>query len=130
MTRLTSDVDALNQLFTEGIADLLGDLMISVTIIVVMLWMDVRLTIISLLTVPLLFAATTWFRKGARRGYELERTCIARINAFLHEHLAGAQTVLSCNAEAKSLGTFDHINEEYRRANIDTIFYYAVFFPL
>jgi ATP-binding cassette subfamily B protein len=130
MTRLTSDVDALNQLFTEGVTDLLGDLVIIVTIIVVMLWMDVRLTLISLLTVPLLFAATTWFRKGARRGYEMVRTRIARINAFLQEHFAGAQTVQIFNAEAKSLREFDRINEEYRRANIDTIFYYAVFFPL
>ena len=130
MTRLTNDVDALNQLFTEGVTDLLGDLVIIVTIIVVMLWMDVRLTLISLLTVPLLFAATTWFRKGARRGYDLVRTRIARINAFLQEHFAGAQTVQIFNAETKSLRTFDRINEDYRRANIDTIFYYAVFFPL
>jgi len=130
MTRLTNDVDALNQLFTEGVTDLMGDLVIIVTIIVVMSWMDVRLTLISLLTVPLLFAATTWFRKGARRGYEMVRTRIARINAFLQEHFAGAQTVQIFNAESKSLGTFDRINEEYRRANIDTIFYYAVFFPL
>lgn len=130
MTRLTSDVDALNQLFTEGVTDLLGDLVIIATIIVVMLWMDVKLTLVTLLTVPLLFAATTWFRKGARRGYELVRTRIARINAFLQEHFAGAQTVQIFNAETKSLRTFDRINEEYRRANIDTIFYYAVFFPL
>ncbi|HEX3183680.1 MAG TPA: ABC transporter ATP-binding protein [Pyrinomonadaceae bacterium] len=130
MTRLTSDVDALNQLFTEGVTDLMGDLVIIVTIIVVMLWMDVRLTVISLLTVPLLFAATTWFRKGARRGYELVRTRIARINAYLQEHFAGAQTVQIFNAETKSLRAFDRINEDYRRANIDTIFYYAVFFPL
>ena len=130
MTRLTNDVDALNQLFTEGVTDLLGDLVIIVTIIIVMLWMDVRLTLISLLTVPMLFAATTWFRKGARRGYDLVRTRIARINAFLQEHFAGAQTVQIFNAETKSLRTFDRINEDYRRANIDTIFYYAVFFPL
>ena len=130
MTRLTNDVDSLNQLFTEGVTDLLGDLVIILTIIVVMLWMDVRLTLISLVTVPMLFAATTWFRKGARRGYDLVRTRIARINAFLQEHFAGAQTVQIFNAETKSLRTFDRINEEYRRANIDTIFYYAVFFPL
>ena len=55
--------------------------------------MDVRLTLVTLLTVPLLFAATTWFRKGARRGYDMVRTRIARINAFLQEHFAGAQTV-------------------------------------
>jgi ATP-binding cassette subfamily B multidrug efflux pump len=130
MTRLTNDVDALNQLFTEGVTDLLGDLVIILTIISVMLWMDVKLTLVTLLTVPMLFAATTWFRKGARRGYDLVRTRIARINAFLQEHFAGAQTVQIFNAEAKSLRTFDRINDEYRRANIDTIFYYAVFFPL
>ena len=130
MTRLTTDVDSLNQLFTEGVTDLLGDLVMIVAIISVMLWMDVKLTLVSLLTVPLLFAATTWFRKGARKGYDLVRTRIARINAFLQEHFAGAQTVQIFNAEAKSLRTFDRINDEYRRANVDTIFYYAVFFPL
>jgi len=130
MTRLTSDVDALNELFTAGVTDLLGDLVMIVAIISVMLWMDVRLTFVTLLTVPLLFGATTWFRRGARRGYDLVRTRIARINAFLQEHFAGAQTVQIFNAVAKSVDTFERINDEYRRANIDTIFYYAVFFPL
>lgn len=130
MTRLTSDVDALNELFTQGVTDLLGDLVMIVAIISVMLYMDVKLTLVTLLTVPLLFAATTWFRRGARKGYDLVRTRLARINAFLQEHFAGAQTVQIFNAEDKSLRTFDRINDEYRRANIDTIFYYAVFFPL
>lgn len=130
MTRLTNDVDALNELFTQGVTDVLGDLVMIVAIIGVMLWMDVRLTLITLLTVPLLFAATTWFRKGARRGYDMVRTRIARINAFLQEHFAGAQTVQIFNAEAKSLHKFDVINSDYRQANLDTIFYYAVFFPL
>ena len=130
MTRLTSDVDALNELFTAGVTDLLGDLVKIVAIVGLMLWMDPRLTLVSLLTVPLLFGATSWFRKGARRGYDMVRTRLARINAFLQEHFAGAQTVQIFNAEAKSLSTFDRINNEYRRANIDTIFYYAIFFPL
>jgi len=130
MTRLTTDVDSLNQLFTEGVTDLLGDLVMIGAIITVMMWTDPKLTLVSLLTVPLLFAATTWFRRGARKGYDLVRTRIARINAFLQEHFAGAQTVQIFNAEAKSLSKFDHINEDYRKANIDTIFYYAVFFPL
>jgi len=130
MTRLTTDVDALNELFTQGVTDLLGDLVMIAAIITMMLWMDVRLTLVTLLTVPLLFAATTWFRKGARRGYDMVRTRIARINAFLQEHFAGAQTVQIFNAERKSLKKFQGINEEYRRANIETIFYYAVFFPL
>jgi len=130
MTRLTTDVDALNELFTQGVTDLLGDLVMIVAIIAVMVWMDVRLTLVTLLTVPMLFAATTWFRKGARRGYDMVRTRIARINAFLQEHLAGAQTVQIFNAERKSLNQFKEINAEYRQANIETIFFYAVFFPL
>jgi ATP-binding cassette subfamily B protein len=130
MTRLTSDVDSLNELFTAGVTDLLGDLVKIVAIVSLMVWMDPRLTLVSLLTVPLLFGATTWFRKGARKGYDMVRTRLARINAFLQEHFAGAQTVQIFNAESKSLNTFDRINDEYRRANIDTIFYYALFFPL
>jgi len=130
MTRLTADVDALNELFTSGVTDLLGDLVMIVAIIAVMIWMDVRLTLVTLLTVPMLFAATTWFRKGARHGYDLVRTRIARIFAFLQEHFSGAQTVQIFNAEAKSLRRFAKINDEHRKANIDTIFYYAVFFPL
>ena len=130
MTRLTTDVDALNELFTQGVTDLLGDLVMIVAIVSMMLWMDVKLTLMTLLTVPMLFAATTWFRRGARKGYDMVRTRIARINAFLQEHFAGAQTVQIFNAEAKSLRKFDEINDDHRRANIDTIFYYAVFFPL
>jgi len=130
MTRLTSDVDSLNELFTAGITDLLGDLVMIFAIIAVMLWMDVRLTLVTLLTVPMLWAATTWFRKGARKGYDMVRTRIARINAFLQEHFAGAQTVQIFNAEVKSIYKFDEINADYRKANIDTVFYYAVFFPL
>ena len=130
MSRLTADVDALNELFTSGVTDLLGDLVMIAGIIAVMVWMDLRLTLVSLLTVPLLFIATTWFRKGARRGYDAVRTRLARIYAFLQEHFSGAQTVQIFNAEAKSLARFAGINDQHRKANIDTIFYYAVFFPL
>ena len=130
MTRLTSDVDSLNELFTAGIIDLLGDLVMIVAIIGVMLWMDVRLTMVTLLTVPMLWAATTWFRKGARKGYDMVRTRIARINSFLQEHFSGAQSVQIFNAEIKSIKKFREINADYRKANIDTIFYYAIFFPI
>ena len=130
MTRLTSDVDALNELFTSGVIDLLGDLVMIVAIMAIMFWMDVRLTLVALLTVPMLFAATSWFRRGARRGYDMVRTRLARINAFLQEHFSGAQTVQIFNAEEKSRSQFHKINDDHRNANIDTIFYYAVFFPL
>jgi ATP-binding cassette subfamily B protein len=130
MTRLTSDVDALNELFTSGVIEVLGDVVMIVAIICMMVWMDWRLTLVTLITVPLLFAATTWFRKHARRGYDMVRTRLARINAFLQEHISGAQTVQIFNGEVKSRQAFHVINDEHRNANIDTIFYYAVFFPL
>jgi ATP-binding cassette subfamily B protein len=130
MTRLTSDVDALNELFTAGVTEVLGDLVVIGAIVGIMLWMDWRLTLATLVTVPLLLAATTWFRKHARRGYDLVRTRLARINSFLQEHLSGAQTVQIFNRERKSREQFHDLNDEYRRANVETIFYYAVFFPL
>src|SRR5438105_12342604 len=111
MTRLTADVDALNELFTSGVTDLIGDLVMILAIMAVMTYMDWRLTLVSLLTVPMLFAATTWFRKGARKGYDLVRTRIARIYAFLQEHFSGAQTVQIFNAELKSIQRFERINE-------------------
>ncbi len=130
MTRLTSDVDALNELFTSGVTDVLGDVVLIFAIIGVMLWMDWQLTLVTLTTVPMLFAATNWFRKHARRGYDRVRTRIARINAFLQEHISGAQTVQIFNAEEKSRRQFHVINDDHRNANIETIFYYSVFFPL
>lgn len=130
MTRLTSDVDALNELFTSGVIDVLGDIVMIFAIVGMMLWMDWKLTLVALVTVPLLILATSWFRKGARRGYDRVRTRLARINAFLQERISGAQTVQIFNAERKSLKQFDHINDDYRNANVETIYYYAVFFPL
>ena len=130
MTRLTSDVDALNELFTSGVTDVLGDLLTIFIIIAIMLAMDWRLTLITLVTVPLLFAATSWFRKHARRGYDAVRTRLARINSFLQEHISGAQTVQIFNRERKSERKFHELNDDYRNANVETVFYYAVFFPL
>src|SRR5918911_1497388 len=130
MTRLTSDVDSLNEVFTSGVIEGLGDVVMVFAIIGFMAWMDWRLTLVALITVPLLFAATTWFRKHARRGYDMVRTRLARINSFLQEHISGAQTVQIFNREAKSLRQFHEANDDYRNANVETIFYYAVFFPL
>lgn len=130
MTRLTSDVDALNELFTSGIIELLGDVVMIVAIITIMLTMDWRLTLVTLVTVPLLYFATKWFRKHAQIGYDAVRTRLARLNSFLQEHLSGAQVVQIFNREARARKDFHDINDDYRKANIDTIFYYAVFFPL
>src|SRR6188508_3079451 len=89
ITRLTSDVDALNELFTSGVIDVLGDLVVIFAIIGWMFALDWKLAIVSLVTVPLLFTATNWFRKNARTGFDKVRTRNARLNAFLQEYLSG-----------------------------------------
>ncbi len=130
ITRLTSDVDALNELFTSGVIDVLGDLVIIIAIIAWMFALDWKLAIVSLVTVPLLFAATNWFRKHARIGFDKVRTRNARLNAFLQEFISGAQTVQTMNAEERAQAKFREINDSYRQANIETIYYYAIFYPL
>jgi len=130
ITRITSDVDALNELFTSGVIDVLGDLVIIFAIIAQMFWYDWKLALVSLITVPLLFAATNWFRKRARVGFDKVRTRTARLNAFLQEHISGAQTVQLFNAEAKAQKNFHDINDDYRAANIETVYYYSVFYPM
>lgn len=130
ITRLTSDVDALNELFTSGVIDVLGDLVVIFAIVGMMFWLDWKLAIASLITVPLLFAATNWFRKHAREGFDRVRTRNAKLNAYLQEFISGAQTVQLMNAEPKAKKGFHEINDDYRQANIETIYYYSVFYPL
>jgi ATP-binding cassette, subfamily B, multidrug efflux pump len=130
ITRLTTDVDSLNELFTSGLVEVLGDIVLIAGALGMMFYFDWRLAIVSLLVVPLLIAATAWFRRGAREGFRQVRTKIARLNAFTQEHISGAQTVQLFNREEKSFRQFSEINASYRQANIDTIFYYAVFYPI
>jgi ATP-binding cassette subfamily B multidrug efflux pump len=130
ITRLTTDVDSLNELFTSGLVEVLGDIVLIAGALGMMFYFNWRLAIVSLLVVPLLIAATAWFRRGAREGFRQVRTKIARLNAFTQEHISGAQTVQLFNREEKAFKQFSEINASYRQANIDTIFYYAVFYPI
>jgi ATP-binding cassette subfamily B protein len=130
ITRLTTDVDSLNELFTAGLVEVLGDIVLIAAALGMMFYFNWKLAIVSLTVVPLLIAATAWFRRGAREGFRQVRTKIARLNAFTQEHISGAQTVQLFNREERAFGQFSEINGAYRQANIDTIFYYAVFYPL
>ncbi|MDQ3012168.1 MAG: ABC transporter ATP-binding protein/permease [Acidobacteriota bacterium] len=130
ITRLTTDVDSLNELFTSGLVEVLGDIVLIAGALGMMFYFNWKLAIVSLLVVPLLWGATMWFRKGAREGFRQVRTKIARLNAFTQEHISGAQVVQLFNREEKALQQFSDINAAHRQANIDTIFYYAVFYPL
>ena len=130
ITRLTTDVDSLNELFTAGLVEVLGDVVLIAGALGMMFYFNWKLAIVSLMVVPLLWAATMWFRKGAREGFRQVRTKIARLNAFTQEHISGAQVVQLFNREQKALDQFSEINAAHKQANLDTIFYYAVFYPL
>lgn len=130
ITRLTNDVDSLNELFTSGLVEVLGDLVLIAGALGMMLYYSWSLSLVSLTVVPLLVIATAWFQRGARKGFREVRARIARLNAFTQEHLSGAQTVQLFNREAKAFSQFSEINHAHRQANVDTVFYYAVFYPL
>ena len=129
MTRLTTDVDALNEMFTAGVIAIFGDIAMIFYIIIFMFQVNWRLALVSFSILPLLVILTTWFRIGARSSFREVRVRIARINAFLQEHITGMPVVQLFNREEKEMRQFDSINDRHRKANIDTIFYYAVFYP-
>lgn len=129
VTRVTTDVDALNEMFTAGIVSIFGDLMVLFGIVVVLFWLDWRLALVAFAIVPLLFALTFWFRVRVRESFREVRVKIARINAFLQEHVTGMSVVQLFNREARAYQDFEGINAEHRDVNVRSIFYYAVFFP-
>src|SRR5690606_1692385 len=129
MTRVTSDVDVLNELFSAGVIAIFGDVFTLAGIMIVMLTMDWRLALASFLVLPLIVVITQWFRRNVRESYRQVRMWIARINAFLQENLTGMSTVQLFRREALNAEQFDGINDRHRAANIDSIFYYATFYP-
>lgn len=130
ITRMTNDVDVLNELFTSGVVNIVGDLVSLLGIIGIMLWLDWRLALVSFAVVPVLFAATLWFKRRVRGTYRKVRTALARINAFLQEHLTGMAIVQVFVQEERKAGEFDERNREHLEANLASIFYYAVYYPL
>jgi ATP-binding cassette subfamily B protein len=129
MTRVTTDVDVLNDMFTSGVVTVFGDVFTLVGIMAVMLTMDWRLALVAFAVLPLIGIVTQWFRRNVREYYRRVRLWIARINAFLQEHITGMSTLQLFRREAQSYAQFEKINREHRDANIDSIFYYAVFYP-
>jgi ATP-binding cassette subfamily B multidrug efflux pump len=129
VTRVTTDVDALNELFTSGLVELVGDVVLVFGIIGVLVWLDWRLALISFAIVPLLAMLTLWFRERVRQSFREVRVRIARINAYLQEHITGMPVVQLFGREAAAYRQFAEINDAHRVANVRSIFYYAIFFP-
>jgi ATP-binding cassette, subfamily B, multidrug efflux pump len=129
MTRVTTDVDAVNELFTAGVVTVFGDLFTLFGIMGVMLAMNWRLALVTFSVIPLFFVVTNWFRRGARDSFREVRRWIARINAFLQENLTGMSTVQLFRREERNAAQFAAINRAHTDANLRSIFYYAVFYP-
>ncbi len=129
VTRVTTDVDALNEMFTAGLVSIFGDLMLLAGIVIVLFWFDWRLALVAFSIIPLLFWLTSWFRARVRESFRTVRVKVARINAFLQEHITGMPVVQMFNGEERAYAEFDRVNAEHRDYNVKSIFYYAVFFP-
>jgi ATP-binding cassette subfamily B protein len=129
MTRVTTDVDVLNDLFSAGVVAIFGDVFTLAGIMIVLVVMDWRLALLAFSVLPLIVLITQWFRRHVRDSYRTVRLWIARINAFLQENITGMATVQLFLRERRNFDQFDEINATHRDANIDSIFYYAVFYP-
>src|SRR6478752_6263518 len=129
MTRVTTDVDVLNDMFTAGVVSIFGDVFTLLGIMIVLVSMDWRLALVTFAVLPLIVLVTQWFRRNVRESYRTVRMWVARINAFLQEHITGMSTVQLFRREARTFERFDEINRRHRDANIDSILYYAVFYP-
>jgi ATP-binding cassette subfamily B protein len=129
ITRVTNDIEVLNDMFSSGIVMVFSDVFTIIGILYFMFSMNWQLAIISLSVLPLLFYGTFLFRKKAREAYREVRLQIARINTFMQEHITGMMVDQVFNREAKSYNQFDGINAAHRDANIKSIFYYALFYP-
>jgi len=130
LTRATSDVAVLNDLFAQGVVDIFADMVLLTGIVAAWFWFDWRLALLLILTGPLLGVAAYNFRIRARTAYRAVRVRIAALNAYLQENLAGIRTVQAFNRERLNQEKFAEMNAPYRDAQLDTVKYYARFFPI
>lgn len=129
-TRTINDIEAINDIFSEGIISIVADVLMILAILGVMFYEDWRLTLISLSPFPVLILATWWFKESVNKSFHRVRNAVAALNAFVQEHITGMLIVQAFSAENREFGKFRTINKDHRKANIDAIFAYSVFFPV
>ncbi|SEN61311.1 ATP-binding cassette, subfamily B [Chitinophaga rupis] len=129
-TRTINDIEAINDVFSEGIISIVADLLMIVAILVVMFAEDWRLTLISLSPFPVLIIATWMFKESVNKSFHAVRNAVAALNAFVQEHITGMVVVQAFSAEKREYARFKNINKEHRKANIQAIFAYSVFYPV
>src|SRR5437588_11622282 len=130
VTRVTSDVDALNEMFTAGVVSIFEDIFVLLGIIVIMLRMQWKLALLTFAVLPLIFLATMMFRKKVRESYRRIRTAIARINSYLQEHVSGIVVLQLFNRERRSFKEFEKVNAQHMEAYKDAIMAHAVYYPV
>ena len=130
VTRTVSDIEVIADIFSEGLIVIVGDILQIVTIIGVMLYVDWRLTLISLSVMPLLMIATYVFKEKTKKAFQEVRTEVSRINTFLQEHITGMKIVQIFAREKQEMENFKKINRLHRDAHIRSVLYYSVFFPV
>jgi len=130
VTRTVSDIETIADIFSQGLLVIIAELLKLIVVIILMFYTDWRLTIIALLTVPILLLATSWFKKNIKRTFQDVRAQISNLNTFIQEHIVGINIIQIFNRENAEYQKFLEINSKHRDANIKGIFYYAVFFPI
>ncbi|MGK7313389.1 MAG: ABC transporter ATP-binding protein [Candidatus Longimicrobiales bacterium M2_2A_002] len=129
MTRVTNDVEVLNQLFSSGIVTVFGDVFTLIFIVGVMLWLDWKLALVAFAVMPFVVAVAFVFRARVREAYRDIRVRLARINSFLQERITGVSVVQIFGREDETGEKFGEINDSHLRAHLRSITYYALFFP-
>ena len=129
MTRLTNDVDALNELLTSGAVAIFGDVFILAGIVGVLLALNWRLALVTFTIMPVLVILMGYFRGAMRDAYRQVRTRLSRLNAYIAENISGTMVVQLFNREERNFRAFDLLNEEYTEANLRSLFYFALFYP-
>jgi ATP-binding cassette subfamily B multidrug efflux pump len=129
-TRTINDIEAINEIFAEGLVPIIADLLSIVCVLTYMFSVDPQLTLIALVPFPIIIIATYIFKESINKSFFRVRNAVSALNAFVQEHLTGMQVVQAFAADDKEFGKFQEINKEHRNSNIKAIFAYSVFFPI
>ncbi|MBK6373701.1 MAG: ABC transporter ATP-binding protein [Saprospiraceae bacterium] len=130
ITRVINDIENIKTIFSEGMLTIIADFIAIIVIVIVMFMTSWQLTLACLVTLPLMVVATIIFNKKVKVSYQRVRTQLANMNAFLQEHISGMTIIQAFNAQDREANKFKKINKDYTKANLDSVFYYAVFFPV
>ena len=129
-TRTINDIETINTVFSQGAITIIADLLTLFAVLAIMLYTSVQLTLICLTTMPFLIVATYIFKEKVKAAFQIVRNKISEMNAFLQERITGMRIVQIFNAEEQEMQKFKKINRDYTQANLDSILYYAIFFPV